>query len=241
MDDKISILSNDIKSLRELLKEALKRGVHVKSISRSEKIDQLATALSLAQSNYEIVSVPSRNTYTDIAYASLHNVTKATRKALCDNGLSVVQVIFDHDDGSSVLHTQLLHNSDQFIESQMRIKPNVNEPASVTSYINWLKRIAYSAIVGCPIPKEDDDAEGYQAKQRSIPARGSASKRKDMTYEVVSKSQLEELEYELEGYPDTAEEILERYELQNIADLPYEKFRSVITKVRDIKLKLKKG
>ena len=104
-----------------------------------------------------------------------------------------------------------------------------------------MKRTAYSSLVGCPIPSEDDDAEGYIATQRKLPARGSAAQRKDLSYDVISKTQLSELEYELDGYPDTAEEILELYELQNIADLPQEKYRSVITKVREIKQKLSRG
>jgi hypothetical protein len=57
----------------------------------------------------------------------------------------------------------------------------------------------------------------------------------------VNKAQRDELEYELNGYPDTAVEILEHYGIKNIAELPQAKYRMVIEKVREIKHKLKHG
>jgi len=230
-----------LNKILELLEKLTQDAPASRSFLRSESIDELASALSKAQSEYTEVVSSERNTYSSIAFASLHSVVTATRAALTKNGLSVIQDIFDHDDGASVLHTILLHNSGQFIESQMRIKPNGNEPTEITSYINWMKRTCYSSLVGCPIPNEDDDAESYISTQRKLPARGSAKRRKDLSYDIISKTQLEELEYELDGFPDTAEEILELYELQNIADLPKEKYRSVIIKVREIKQQLKRG
>jgi len=235
MDTKINLI---LEKLEKLLSEdkPIQR-----SFIKSDSISELAASLSKAQAEYQKVIISERNSYSSVAFASLTSVVNATREALCKYGLSVLQDIFDHDDGTSVLHTVLLHDSGQYIESQMRIKPNGNEPASLTSYINWMKRTAYSSLVGCPIPNEDDDAESYISTQRTLPARGSAKQRKELSYDVISKTQLEELEYELDGYPDTAEEILELYELQNIADLPKEKYRSVIVKVREIKQKLKRG
>jgi hypothetical protein len=237
MEPTLQLLLDKLESIEKLLVNHSTD----KRIVRSEHINELATSLSLAQVDYKPVSLQNKNSYSSIAFASLQGVTDATRPALGKNALCVFQDIFDHEDGSSVLHTVLVHNSGQFIESQMRIKPNGNEPASLTSYINWMKRTSYSSLVGCPIPAEDDDAESYIATQRKLPARGSAAQRKDLSYDVISKTQLSELEYELNGFPDTAEEILELYELQNIADLPQEKYRSVITKVREIKQKLSRG
>lgn len=231
----------NIQELKTLVLDALKRTSQGKLVKRSDSFNELAAALALAQSEYKPVVLDGVNTYTQIAYASLSSVTKATREALTKNNLSIVQDIIDHEDGSSVLHTLLLHTSDQYIESQMRLKPNNNDPHSLTSYINWAKRTAYAALVGCPIPNEDDDAENSVAKERNLPARGSALKKKDLGFEVISSDQLAELEYELNGFPTIAEQIMDTYNLQNIADLPKEKYRTCITRVREIKLKLREN
>jgi hypothetical protein len=53
--------------------------------------------------------------------------------------------------------------------------------------------------------------------------------------EVVTKEQLEELEYELAEYPDLAEEIMEKLHIQSIADLPRSKYMISLKRIREIK------
>ena len=238
-DIELRRLSDKIDALTLLVQERITRPSQGKFINRSEKLNELADALAKAQSIYKPITMDNVNTYSKVAFASLTRITEATREALTNNGLSVLQDIFDHEDGSSVLHTLLLHTSDQFVESQFRLKPNGNDPHSLTSYINWAKRTNYSSLVGCPIPNEDDDAEAYSAPERKTLAKGSAGQRKDMSYEVISKTQLEELEYELDGFPNIAEQILDYYNLQNIADLPADKYRVCITRARELKTKIR--
>lgn len=235
--NEFQLLSDKIDALKSRIDELLKRPTNGKYISKSDKLDELTIALSKAQAEYKPIVNLRDNAYSDIAYASLQDVIDATRPALTKNNLAVTQVLFDYaEDACQILHTQLLHSSGQFIDSQMIVKPNGNDPIAITSYINWLKRIAYSALVGCAIPKEDDDAVRH-AKQEAKPIlRGSAAKRKDESYDRVNKQQYDELVLELDGFPDLAQMLMDEQEIDDLHDLPQSKWRSALNKIRENKL-----
>ena len=57
-----------------------------------------------------------------------------------------------------------------------------------------------------------------------------------LSNETITKNHIEELEIELEGWPDLAERILETYKINSIADLPESLYRQVITRLREVKL-----
>ena len=56
------------------------------------------------------------------------------------------------------------------------------------------------------------------------------------TFETISKDQLSELLYELEGYPSFLETILRRREIKEIADLPKKDYRDVRDQIMKAKL-----
>ncbi len=72
---------------------------------------------------------------------------------------------------------------------------------------------------------------------REIIAKGPSNKYnpKEQSYETITKEQLEELELELQGYPDIAEEVLSKMRLQSLADLPKSKFQVSVQRIREIK------
>lgn len=239
MEGELRRIADRLDRIEKLIEEKLKLPSPGKFMRRSEDLNELGASLAKAQLGYLPVNMDNMNTYSKIAFASANRVIEATRPSLAANGISVSQNIFDHEDGSQVLHTLMLHTSNQFIESQFRLRPNNNDEHALTSYTNWAKRVTYSALVGCAIPGEDDDSETHTAPDRKVPARGSAAKRKDLSYDVISKDHLSEMEYELEGFPNIAEQIMEYYHLQSIADLPEEKYRMAITRIREMKQQLR--
>ena len=131
-------------------------------MERSENIDKLAAALAKFQGELEQpamnssvkVDTKSGRSYS-FKYADLSACKAAAKKPLCDNELSVTQLI--EEDYSVV--TVLMHSSGQFISSKVRM-PIVNgrqEGAqSVGSSITYAKRYAYCAILGI-VADEDDD------------------------------------------------------------------------------------
>jgi hypothetical protein len=107
--------------------------------------------------------------------------------------------------------------------------------------MNWKKKIAYSSMVGYPMPNEDDDGANYSETTSSLPSGTLANNKKNLSYETVSKFQRDEMIEELKGYNELHQQILDWYELQNISDLKKEKYPTVILKIRELKLKIKKN
>jgi len=95
-------------------------------------------------------------------------------------------------------------------------------------------------LIGVTTGEEDDDAEVSVATTRETFAKGVALNTKynakETTGEVITKEQLEELNYELSDYPDICEMVLDGLKLQNLADMPKSKFMASTTRIREIKM-----
>lgn len=206
---------------------------------RSEDLKELFTALAKAQAEMRTAGMSSENPYFKSRYADLTEVVRASRPSLSKNGLSVIQQILPNDDGQNMLHTILSHTSGQWIESRMRILPAKSDVQSIGSYITYLRRYSYAALVGVVTANEDDDGELAVATERDLFAKGTALNTKynpkEQSYESITKDQLDEIEYEIAQYPDIAEMILEGMKIQSLADLPKTKFMAAIKRVREIK------
>jgi hypothetical protein len=207
--------------------------------SSSSELKDLFTALAKAQLEMQTAGLRSENPYFKSRYADMAEIVRVSRPFLAKNGLSVIQQILPNDDGASILHTKLCHLSGQWLETRMRIVPAKTDIQSLASYITYLRRYSYAAIVGVVASDEDDDGEVAMVDSRDIIAKGPSIKynpKERDSYETVSKDQLAELEYELAGHPDLAEEVLTKMRIQSLADLPKSKFRVSIDRIRELKL-----
>jgi hypothetical protein len=133
---------------------------------KSEAIDKLGAALSKAQAALKPAVKDSANPFFKSSYADLTSIWEACRKALTDNGLSVVQMptIEVNPDGtrSFVLVTTLLHSSGQFLEGAYPIRPTKDDPQGNGSAISYARRYALAAMTGvCSV---DDDGEAAQGR-----------------------------------------------------------------------------
>lgn len=212
--------------------------------ARSETLNELFTALAKAQGEMRTAGLNAENPYFKSAYADMAEIVRVSRPALTKNGLTVIQQIMPNDDGQNILHTILAHSSGQWIETRMRILPSKPDVQSLASYITYLRRYSYAAIVGVVSADEDDDGEKAVHADREVVAKGVALNTKynpkEQSYETISKDQLDELEYELAEYPDIAEQVLSGLKIQSISDMPKNKFLVSINRIRDIK-NLRKG
>jgi hypothetical protein len=145
----------------------------------SEAIDQIATALAVAQSKMKPAIKDSSNPAfgTKAKYADLTSVWEACREALTANGISAIQDVA-RPNGHVEVTTRLLHKSGQWLEfgplSMPIDKPNAHGVGSATSYA---RRYALSAAVG--VVQDDDDgnaASGVGAPDK--PADAPAMKNK---------------------------------------------------------------
>lgn len=204
----------------------------------SPETAEIAAALAKAQAEYTEISSSKVNPYLGNLFQDIHSLIKATRPALSKNGLCVAQHIIS-DDGATILYTILNHASGQWLKSTMRITPPKNDVQIMCSYTTTLKRLAYGSLVGIVMEDEDDDGEYAVATSRELYAKGTAINTKydpkDNGPDVITKEQLDELEYELSEYPGIVDEILDKLRLQSLADLPKSKFMVTCTRIRKIK------
>lgn len=211
-----------------------------KSSNQSESIDLLATALAKTQAEMPVAKKDSENPFFKSNYADLEQIVSTSRPYLAKNGLSVTQKVITDANGSMMLHTILMHSSGQWTESTMRVLPPKNDIQTISSYITYLKRINYSSIIGVVAADEDDDGEKAVQTQRESFTKATALNHKynprEESADIITKEQFDELDYELQEYPDIGEEIKEKLRLSSLTDLPKSKYRAVMTKVREIKL-----
>lgn len=235
LSQKIDTLSKDKEPGNSLAQEP--RG--------TSDLGKIYGALAKAQAEMKVAGLNAENPYFKSRYADLQSIVEASRPALTKNELGVLQEILTNPDGQTVLHTVLTHSSGQYIESRMRITPPKNDIQTISSYITYLKRICYASLIGVVTGEEDDDGERAVASFREDLEKGTALNRKynpkENTTETITKEQLDELEYELQEFPDIAEMILEGFKIMHLADMPKSKYNTAIKRVREIKLVRKEG
>jgi hypothetical protein len=133
--------------------------------SHSPELDQLATALALAQGSMQGAVKDRTNPAFKSSYADLASTWDACRVALSTNGLAVSQHPGRLEDGSVTVTTFLLHKSGQHMRSVCSALPRDASPASVGSVVTYLRRYGLAAAVG--VSPEDDD--GQAASQPAAP------------------------------------------------------------------------
>ena len=197
---------------------------------KSEQLNELFTALTKAQAEMECASKSKKNPFFKSKYADFAEYIKASRIALTNNNLCVMQRM-TVEDGTSYLCSILGHTSGQYVESKMKISPAKNDVQSMGSYITYIKRYSYAALVG--VATEDDDAELAMSHYRqTTPKRYESNSSSD----IISKEQLEQLEDELKDNPELIKEILEKMGLKTLAQMPKAKFLHSLKRIREIKL-----
>lgn len=134
---------------------------------------ELAKAMAKAQAELGIVSKGKENSHFKSKYAELSDVLEAVLPALNAHGLSLMQV--PTFNGCSVAVTSfLLHESGEWMESTLKMKPSKTDPQGVGSCITYARRYAALAIAGAA-PEDDDGnaASGPSPKKDEAPRQAS--------------------------------------------------------------------
>lgn len=193
---------------------------------QTEQLNELFGALAKAQLEMEVAGLNSANPFFKSKYSDLAAVVKASRICLAKNGLSVIQQLLHNEEGQAVLHTKLCHSSGQWLESRIKIVPPKNDVQSLGSYITYLRRYSYAALVGVVSSDEDDDGETAMETVR---------KNRTVDLEKISPEQLKHLKEELELYEDIVQQVQAIAKINNLSDLPKDKFEGVLKWVQKIK------
>lgn len=150
----------------------------------SDSINELAAALSKAQSQIQGAVKDSKNPFFKSQYADLSSVWEAIRKPLADNGLAIAQPVRGTENGVEV-ETFLMHSSGQWVADSLLIPVQKMDAQGVGSAITYGRRYGLSAMVG--VCQVDDDGNAATASA-PITARGGARERltPDSTEQVDS-------------------------------------------------------
>jgi hypothetical protein len=159
---------------------------------------------------------------------------------LSKNGLSVSQDIVERENGQKYLYTVLMHSSGQFKASRIKIAPAKTDIQEFGKYVSYLKRYTYASLVGVADAMEDDDGESSMKEVREERRETSPlpKNKRPMplpSEETITRDQLEQLNLELDEYPDIVDMVLDGFKIQTLADMPKQQFLWAIKRVRQIK------
>ena len=131
---------------------------------------ELTAALKKAQLIFKPLQKTAKNPFFKSNYATLDDCIEATRSALAENGLCVVQPTL-YENGVTLLITKLLHESGQEITSSYPIIPTKQDPQGYGSALTYARRYVYCSILGL-VAEEDDDgnAASKETKTPTQPA-----------------------------------------------------------------------
>lgn len=134
----------------------------------SPQIGGLVTSLAKAQSNMEPAQKNSTNPHLKNRYADLASVLEATMKPLNDQGIAVIHRVITQDP-TLVTVEMLMVKDEQWISSQLSLKPQKPDAQGIGSALSYARRYLHSAM--CNIGAEDDDGNSASAGSNGTSSR----------------------------------------------------------------------
>jgi len=121
----------------------------------SPEIGAIVEALAKAQLGYDKITRDAVNPYYKSKYTTLDEIIRATRPALANNGLVLLQFVTGDHNLVTVI-SRLAHTSGQWIESRMACKPSKPDIQQLGVIATYSKRYAMAAMLGVSADEDDD-------------------------------------------------------------------------------------
>lgn len=121
---------------------------------KSDSIKEIAAALHKAQGEMSGAKKGAANPFFKSKYADMNSVVDAVRVPFSNHGLSYSQFPI-YQDGLVGVETILMHESGEFISSELVLPITKKDAQAAGSAITYARRYALQSIAG--IPSEDDD------------------------------------------------------------------------------------
>lgn len=130
-------------------------------------MQKIYQAIIKFQSQLKPINKDSENPFFKSSYADLSSILQSVMPLLTSHGLGIVQPMRVTDNGT-ILITRIVHDSGEFIESEMFL-PHNPDPQKYGSLISYYKRYQLSAMLSIATRDEDDDANKVAQPQRPAP------------------------------------------------------------------------
>jgi len=134
-------------------------------MNHSEQLNEIGAAIAKAQAEMQGAKKDSANPFFKSKYADLGSVMAATKDALHNHGLSIVQFPIAAD-GKCGVTTMLLHESGQYISEDCLLACSKQDPQAYGSAITYARRYGWQAV--CGIPSEDDDGNSTKVSVEDV-------------------------------------------------------------------------
>lgn len=147
----------------------------------SDSIKAIAPAFLAAQKQVKDATKTSTNPHYRSKYAPLEEVIAACKEALNSNGITYLQGGEKNDGEVLHLSTMLLHESGEWIESTLTMRPAKNDPQGIGSAITYARRYSLASICGVASEEDDDGNAASHAPESKKPATNPAPKAEPKT------------------------------------------------------------
>ena len=152
----------------EIVKEKVEEVEKVKETTEhntSEEIGELVKALAKVQGSIKPAKRESTNPFFKAKYADLTSVWNSCRKELSQNNLVVVQTMKSSNERVVVL-TTLAHESGQWIQGELSLRPVKTDPQGYGSALTYARRYSLAAMVGIATGEDDDAEDATRGKRK---------------------------------------------------------------------------
>jgi len=194
-------------------------------------LNELFAALAKAQGEMGFARKTSYNPFFKSYFADIGELVKASRPALTKYGLSVTQCVKLDEEGS-YLETILGHSSGQYLSSNVRISPAKTDIQALGSYLSYLKRYTYGAIVGVFIEGEDDDGEEVMTEVRRQPL---AALPAPVPVQYITDDQIDQLNEELKDHLDIKDTMFQKMGIKSLNMVTKPAFLGALRRIREMK------
>jgi hypothetical protein len=133
-----------------------------------EALAKAQAAFGQIAKNREVTITQRSGAAFSFRYADLEEITSKTRKALSENGLSILQPIVTRD-GVSYLQTMLVHSGGGTITSETQLPPIAGDIKQYGAAITYLRRYAKTAMLDIAADDDLDEQDSGYIKQDNTP------------------------------------------------------------------------
>ncbi len=151
----------------------------------SDQIDKIAAALAKAQGK---IASPGKNKTATVPmkaggtykynYADLADVIESMREPFEANGLAMIQPAFTPRPGMVVVVTRLMHESGQYLESDLTLGLADEKPQTLGGAITYGRRYAACGMAGISPDDDNDATSGDAAITRKEAPRAAPAQKK---------------------------------------------------------------
>jgi hypothetical protein len=185
----------------------------------SEKINEIAAALSKLQAENRGAENEAVNPFFKSKYSTLKDIWDSVRVSIGTNGLAILQDVITKDNCVSIT-TVVTHSSGQWIEFGPLEVPFAKKDAhSIGSATSYGKRYALSAAIGVVSGVDDDD--GNKAMEQG-PLKTEAQEVEQ--YKFISVEQMEWISDQIGTDKVYEKNMLDHFKVKQLAELPAQAF-----------------